>query len=143
MECLAPPYEFVLNLIYDLESGGNVRSFVRKFTQNRQNEFCELLERWLISKQANPISVIELKFKTPYQKSIWDLLEIANQGGSILSALQALEKEIRFVCEEQLETHLGQLPYKMMVPLLFFQFPALLLLLLGPVVGQLMMEVSQ
>lgn len=142
MEYLAPPYHFVLDLIYELESGGTVRSAVKKHLALVPGEFCLLLKQWLRKQELGSEKVISPDIQSVYQKSIWDLLEMSVQGVSVLSPLYELESELRFACEEQLEQHLASLPYKLMIPLLFFQFPALLLLMLGPLLAQLVMEVS-
>lgn len=142
MDGLAPPYHFVLDLIYELESGGSVRIAVRRYTSQFQGAFADALKGWLIKQQGlSPEN--KTGHNSSYQQAIFDLLDLSSQGGSILLPLYELEKEIRFACEEQLERHLSALPYKMMVPLLLFQFPALLLLLLGPLLGQLLKEFSQ
>lgn len=143
MEDLAPPYHFILELIYELESGGVVRSAVKKYLETHNNSFCLFLKQWLNKQQLGESAWQLPPTMSSYQKAIWDLLELSQQGASLMVPLYELEKELRFVCEEQLEQHLSLLPYKLMIPLLFFQFPALLLLLIGPLIGQLLTEVSQ
>lgn len=143
MEHLAPPYQFILELIYELESGGTVRAAVKKYVEVHQNEFCLILKHWMHRQQYGDQTLVVPELKSSYQKAIWDLLQLSQQGVSLLGPLYEVEKELRFVCEEKLEQHLSTLPYKMLIPLLFFQFPALLLLLLGPLIGQLLSEVSK
>lgn len=142
MEDLAPPYHFILELIYELESGGVVRAAVKKYLEVHNNSFCLFLKQWLRKQQLGEAALRGPSSMSSYQKAIWDLLELSQQGASLMAPLYELEKELRFVCEEQLEQHLALLPYKLMIPLLFFQFPALLLLLIGPLIGQLLSEVS-
>ncbi len=142
MEYLAPPYDFVLDLIYELESGGTVRSAVKKHTNITSGNFCLLLKQWLRKQELGGAVIKDPTIKSPYQKAIWDLMEMSLQGVSVLSPLYQLESELRFACEEQLEQHLATLPYKLMIPLLFFQFPALLILMMGPLLAQLITEVS-
>jgi hypothetical protein len=143
MEHLAPPYQFTLDLLYEIESGGTARSAVKKYTDHFQNDFCFILKHWQRRLEFGELIVQEPHFQSSYQKAIWDLLMLSQQGVSLLIPVKELEKELRFVCEEQLEQHLSTLPYKLMVPLLFLQFPALLLILLGPLLAQLMNEVAR
>lgn len=143
MEHLAPPYQFTLDLLYELESGGTARAAVKKYTSINQNEFCEMLKHWLRLQEFGQLLAKEPEFKSSYQKAIWDLLMLSQQGVSLVIPVKELEKELRFVCEEQLEQHLATLPYKLMIPLLFLQFPALMLLLLGPLLAQLITEVTK
>lgn len=143
MEHLAPPYQFTLDLLYELESGGTVRSAVKKYTTHFQNEFCLMLRHWLRLQEFGELVIAEPTFKSSYQKAIWDLLMLSQQGVSLIVPVRELELELRFVCEEQLEQHLATLPYKLMIPLLFLQFPALMVILLGPLLAQLLTEVAR
>lgn len=143
MEHLAPPYQFTLDLLYELESGGTARSAVKKYTTHFQNEFCLLLRHWLRVQEFGELVIAEPIFKSSYQKAIWDLLVLSQQGVSLIIPVRELELELRFVCEEQLEQHLATLPYKLMIPLLFLQFPALMVILLGPLLAQLLTEVAR
>ena len=143
MEHLAPPYQFTLDLLYELESGGTARSAVKKYTTQFQNEFCLMLRHWLRVQEFGDLVLAEPTFKSSYQKAIWDLLMLSQQGVSLIVPVRELELELRFVCEEQLEQHLATLPYKLMIPLLFMQFPALMVILLGPLLAQLLTEVAR
>ncbi len=143
MEHLAPPYQFTLDLLYELESGGTARSAVKKYTTQFQNEFCLMLKHWLRLQEFGELVLAEPAFKSSYQKAIWDLLMLSQQGVSLIVPVRELELELRFVCEEQLEQHLATLPYKLMIPLLFLQFPALMVILLGPLLAQLLTEVAR
>jgi hypothetical protein len=143
MEHLAPPYQFTLDLLYELESGGTARSAVKKYTTQFQNEFCIILRHWLRLQEFGELVIAEPTFKSSYQKAIWDLLMLSQQGVSLVIPVRELELELRFVCEEQLEQHLATLPYKLMIPLLFMQFPSLMVILLGPLLAQLLTEVAR
>ncbi len=143
MEHLAPPYQFALDLLYEIESGGTARSAVKKYTAQFNNEFCLMLKHWLRLQEFGELVVSEPTFKTSYQKAIWDLLMLSRQGVSLYLPVKELEVELRFVCEEELEQHLATLPYKLMIPLLFLQFPALMVILLGPLLAQLLTEVAK
>lgn len=143
MEHLAPPYQFTLDLLYELESGGTARSAVKKYTTHFQNEFCLMLRHWLRLQEFGELVIAEPTFRSSYQKAIWDLLMLSQQGVSLIVPVRELELELRFVCEEQLEQHLATLPYKLMIPLLFLQFPALMVILLGPLLAQLLTEVAR
>lgn len=143
MEHLAPPYQFTLDLLYELESGGTARSAVKKYTTHFQNEFCLMLRHWLRLQEFGELVIAEPTFKSSYQKAIWDLLMLSQQGVSLIVPVRELELELRFVCEEQLEQHLATLPYKLMIPLLFLQFPSLMVILLGPLLAQLLTEVAR
>ncbi len=136
MEYLAPAHDFLLFLIYEMESGGSTRTAVKKYVELRPQPWNRFLQTWLFFLQSEQNQTVEIHFQTGLQKNIWSLLNISQAGGSILTNLYELEKEVRFICEEHLEQHVSSLPYKMMIPILFFQFPALLLVMLGPIILQ-------
>ena len=102
-----------------------------------------MLRHWLRLQEFGELVIAEPTFKSIYQKAIWDLLMLSQQGVSLIVPVRELELELRFVCEEQLEQHLATLPYKLMIPLLFLQFPALMVILLGPLLAQLLTEVAR
>lgn len=58
-------------------------------------------------------------------------------GQPVLDHLAALEDEITKAADAELDIHISTLPFKMLIPLLLFQFPAYLVLLLGPALREL------
>ena len=144
MENLAPPYQFVLSLIQELESGVPARIAVKKYVRGARGEFADQLLSWqLLAEQGKGALFQKQKDKmNAFRRSIFDLLDYSLQGVSILEPLHLLEAELREVSEQRLDEHLGKLPFKLMIPLMLFQFPALLILILGPLVVHLMQEVQ-
>lgn len=144
MENLAPPYQFVLSLVQELESGVPARIAVKKYVQGARGEFADQLLSWqLLTEQGKGALFQKQKDKmNAFRRSIFDLLDYSLQGVSILEPLHLLEAELREVSEQRLDEHLGKLPFKLMIPLMLFQFPALLILILGPLVVHLMQEVQ-
>ncbi len=68
-----------------------------------------------------------------YMDALLSLLFQSRSGKAISEALLHLKEEIYLYCENKVECKLQSLPFVLLVPLLFFQFPALLLLLFGPI----------
>ena len=68
----------------------------------------------------------------PHRRALLLLLEQGLQGQSILDKLIDLEREIEVACEIEVKEDLEILPLKLLFPLLVLQFPAFLLLLVGP-----------
>ncbi len=144
MENLAPPYQFVLMLIQEIESGVAARTAVKKYVQSTHGEFSNQLLSWQLLTEKGQSAVFQKQKDkmTTFRRAIFDLLDFSLQGVSILEPLHLLEKELRDVSEQHLDTHLGKLPFKLMIPLILFQFPALLILILGPLLVHLMKEVQ-
>jgi hypothetical protein len=58
-------------------------------------------------------------------------------GQPVIEYLEGLEKEIDFASHAELDLHISTLQFKALIPLLLFQFPAYLVLLLGPLLREL------
>lgn len=144
MEDLAPTYLFVLHLLDDLSTGVPARASVKKYVQKQKNDFATQLLSWLILSEQGKLAAFqpEKERLNMVRRHIFDLLGFTDRGISIVPALRELELELRQLSRHQLDEHLGKLPFKMMVPLLLFQFPALLLLILGPLLLHLLKEVQ-
>jgi len=144
VENLAPPYQFVLFLIQELESGRAPRLAVKSYIPQSAGEFADQLLAWQVLVEQGKAALFQQRKEemNAFRRAIFDLLDFSLQGVSILEPLYQLEKELRDVSEQRLEEHLGKLPFKLMIPLLLCQFPAMLILILGPLLIHLMREVS-
>jgi len=143
MENLAPPYIFILSLIQDLESGVSARLCVQNYLKRQCDGFTPTLALWLQSVEVGHTQFQSLREELPtFRRAIFDLLDYSLQGVSILDPARSLEIEMREFSELQLEKHLAKLPFTLMLPVLFLQFPALLMLILGPLVFYLIKEVQ-
>ena len=72
-----------------------------------------------------------------YQKNLIILAMKGLSGNGIYPQLIRFEKEIIEICEDDIEKHTQLLPLKLQVPLLGLIFPALMMILLIPVVNML------
>lgn len=146
MEYLAPSYQFVLQLIEDFRAGKSLRTSVRQFLAENHNDFTKNLLKWSMHLEKGELTEFKNAFQKSnssiFQESLFDLLHLHVQGASILEPLESLELEMRQASKHQLDSHLGKLPFKMLIPLLLLQFPALLLLIIGPMLFFLIREVQ-
>lgn len=143
MDRLADPYLFVENLRYSLDSGESVFGAIKVYVQENSDSFTLLLEQWLIAIQNQNFKPGVFQQELPlFRKSIFDLLDLARQGVSIMDSLKLMEEELLKMCENDLDSHLDKLPFKLMIPMLGLQFPALMILLLGPLLIQFLQEVG-
>lgn len=74
---------------------------------------------------------------TIYQKSLISLIMQGIAGHGIYQALLRLEKDLLTICEDDVEKHTQLLPLTLQVPLLGLIFPALMMILLIPVINML------
>lgn len=143
MDNLATPYVFVEHLRYGLESGESLMVIIKRFVRNDMSEFSFTMNRWIVfSQQEQYIPGGFQKNLQIYRRSIFDLLDLAKSGASIVEPLKSMEKELISICENDLQRHLDKLPFQLMIPMLFLQFPAILILIIGPLLIQFFSEVG-
>lgn len=70
--------------------------------------------------------------KSIYRRQVLQLLEKGIKKEPIYNQILILEHEIYQACEREIQEKLIKLPYLVMIPVLFFQFPALLTVIFGP-----------
>ena len=129
---LAPPLKAVLEIRLQMENGISIAQSVKKYIQNNlQDEFAKELSLWLFARETGQKFEKKLRF---HRKILIEILSRGLRGDPIMEYLRDFEKEIIEICKEDLERHLERLPYICLVPLMLFQFPALLILLIGPLV---------
>lgn len=137
MEDLTPPLlTAVREIRWRISSGRSMREAMRMHLDRTHNSFAQTLREWWTLKAQGRPAGLE-KFKTHYQRAFLSLVDRGCAGQPTLEHLTALETEIERAAESELELHVATLPFKMLVPLLLFQFPAYLILLLGPVLREL------
>ena len=145
MESLAPSFEFVMFLKQGMHSGQSLRMALLEYVGQRIN--CPTrnsISIWLIQyDQGIETEKLLEKIASPSLRQLLELLEIGLQGHPIYPHLCELEKEIHFACQNQIEKDLAALPFKALVPLLLFMFPAYLLMLFGPLVSSFIQELNQ
>lgn len=138
MEDLSPPLlTAVREIKWRLASGRSMRESMRLYLQGSPNHFARRLGEWWVLKNQNLNPAAEPRFQTALQKAFLHLIERGCEGQPTLEHLQALEAEIESAAQLELEKHVSELPFKVLIPLLFFQFPAYLVLLLGPLLREL------
>ncbi len=139
MECLAPPLDLCVRLRLGLEGGQSVMRTIKTFHGRGKNEMSSDLAIILTAFERGeqpqlPASTNE----RIYRKAFLELVEAGLKGEPILSPLKELEAELLKACHADIEKFVGGLPMRTMIPLMLIQFPAFLLLLLGPIVGELL-----
>jgi len=139
MENIAPPLYVASHLQLELENGHSFReSLQRLLSLSHDNDFQTLLQEWSVRKAHNQSTRSLVKtVKSPYRRTLLDLFDRAWSGEPILEPLHSLKEEILAATESELDQFIATLPFRAMIPLLLLQFPAYLLLLLGPTLAEL------
>lgn len=144
MEKLSPTLACLLELRATLEAGEPVRLGLARFFKRESSDFSRSLFRWTQALDRGDLLVrrdSELE-KSPYRKILLDLLRQSFNGASIYEKVVGLEQEVRLSCEQELNEFVVKLPFKLMIPLLLLQFPAFLILLLGPLFSDLLRSIN-
>ena len=138
MVSLAPPLQAVLEIRLYIENGKSVSQAIKTYVQSAlEDSFAKELGLWLFAEETGG-SFNTKTLKSIYRKYLLDILKRGLNGEPILEMLEEYEKDLIEICKEDLEKHLQKLPFIALIPLLLFEFPALLLLLVGPLLLNLL-----
>ena len=133
MENLAPPLDLILEVRFGLEKGVSLKRSLLMYIQSRKAEpLAGILSQWLYHLESGMPTDELKKGLSFYRRQILDLLEHGLRGDSIYPQVCALEDELFESSKLELEQFIATLPLKSLIPLLLLQFPAFMLLLLGP-----------
>ncbi len=129
-------YILACELEFALRKGVSMRSALKSFRTHRYLGNDLRLIQSLIQLQQNfeagMTSDSLLQIQTVYRRQLFELIELSLSGQPILSHLTQIKNEIRRQCDLDLEAHTTLLPLKILAPLLLLQFPALLIVIIGP-----------
>jgi hypothetical protein len=124
-----------------IENGESLRTHIRRELRH-PSHFHRDLQRWFLSFEQ---MTTESNLQWPqniYRQSLFHVLGQGLKGQPIHAALQDLEREFEAAAKDDVERHLQLLPLKVLLPLLLLQFPAFLLILLGPILTDLLQRLS-
>lgn len=147
MEGLSPPLKCLIEVQAALRNGDAVRVGLAHYLESpaaANDDFAHTVRRFLFSwEQGQNWRGVIASTRSPHRRALLDLLATALAGQPILSHLDELRIELIHATESEIHRHLELLPVKMLVPLLLFQFPAFLILLFGPLLARLLVEISK
>jgi hypothetical protein len=143
MEDISPTPIFLWEIKRALEKGLSIHSGVERYIQrNSETEFAAYVEAWWSYQLNKNPSLQKRNFKekphiTMTRKYLFEILELGLKGQSILETLKNYEKELIQSCEDEIQSHIAGLPLILMIPLMGLIFPALMILLIGPLLSSL------
>ena len=121
-----------------------MREAIRLYFDDASSPFSHRLREWWALKIQDRLPKNHAQvFSSHYQRAFVDLIQRGCAGQPTLDHLSALEDEIEKAAQAELELHIATLPFKVLIPLLLFQFPAFLILLLGPLLRELAHQLGQ
>lgn len=133
MESLTPPpLCAVRELRGHLLAGRSMREAVERYLDAHADCFAQdLRERRLRADRSPPPP------KSPLRAALLTVIERGCLGDPSTEALATIEEELERAAEHEIELHLAALPFKILIPMLLFNFPGYMLLLLGPLLRTL------
>lgn len=136
MENLSPCLQVALIVRFALERGESIKLPLISFLEQNDSKviWFEQLKKLIICSNLgqSPKSILDQE-KGAYRKAIMQLVLSGLKGESIYNQICLLEDEIVQASMLELERYHLTLPIKTLVPLVLFQFPAFLMILLGPI----------
>lgn len=137
MENLAPSYGFLVYLRHSIENGVSISTSLRRYLEIEQNDFTPLLKKVVIQfENRSSVQDIMQSAMAMQRRSVLELVLAGLNGQPIYQRVVELEEELFEQCQEQIDRFIKTLPFQLMIPLFLFQFPAFLILLLGPLIMQ-------
>lgn len=130
---------FIDSLIINLNSGLSVIKAIENASKENNfkiNEFAQLFLQNIL--KGHDPEILYRKLKKTENKILFIILNMGVRGLPILQILADFKKEVSFSNKIEIENYQKILPFKLLIPLLFFYFPALILLFIGPFVVDLM-----
>lgn len=132
MENIAPPLVLLWEVKRSLEKGQSVGSGIKNYLKyTKTDEFQHQVEIWWMTQTNSQIlyDKTQLNYKRQY---LLEVLEAGLKGHSILQTLQSLEDELIMSCEDEIQKYVARLPMLSLIPLMFLIFPAMMLILILP-----------
>lgn len=132
MEDISPTLILLWDIKRSLEKGHSISVGMKTFLNRKlKDKFFNQVDEWWLS-QNNALFNFDRNNLPTTRKYLLEILEVGLQGQSILETLKAYEIEIIQSCEDEIQNHLSKLPLLLMFPLMGLIFPALMMLLIGP-----------
>lgn len=131
-------HDFMDHLITAIKRGDAIRTTIKRTISSNTGPFRDLLEDWFKEFESSKnLKKIYDRIYYPENINLLTLLEYGMDGHPILQSLEKLQEETALIIQARLESQLQSLPYKMLVPLFVFFFPALAWSFLGPFLKEL------
>lgn len=132
MEAIAPPLKLVLILRRSLEKNQSLRQGLQNYLRRHRDDYAVDVSRWYSLLQQGQDTQETLGKLSPHRRVLLQTLERGLRGESIYPLLCQLEGEIIEAAQDEIAVKLARLPMLLLIPLLLLQFPAILMLLFGP-----------
>lgn len=128
MDFIAPLAGMLIQIRFFLEEGKSVRSSVEFYIDQSTGPLRNRMVSWLNHYDNKSDQFVHV---SSYEALVFSCLARGLDGYPVMEIIKDMEQDFIEICEHDLKTHIDQLSFKLMLPLLCFVFPAFLLLLIG------------
>jgi len=147
VEFLEPRFSFVIWLEFRLGAGVSVRNAMHEYvnmeTSNRQaKRFRAALKRWVEGRQDEELARILSLNRSVMTLTLLETLQRGLAGEPIRETIGGLKEEMEFATRMAIENHLQRLPVLVLGPLMLLIFPAIMIVMIGPIVLRLLEEMG-
>ena len=136
MEHLAPPINCIISIEKAFLEGLTLKSGLKEYIELSDDDFTseiqDLLKSFMIGKKN-----YDHKSTSIYRTAVKELIWSGLNGNSITKELRSLKEEIEAACKVELDAFVESIPFRSMIPILLFQFPSFLLILMGPLLTKI------
>ena len=139
MEHLNPTLKLCLTLIRSLESSGSISLALDNYINDSSNDLIkpiEILQKAWHENLDYPKDLFNERWI--YRRHIFLLIWRGFEGQNIYQSLLVLKDEIIEAVKNDLELQAAKLPFKLLMPLLLLQVPAIFILLFGPLLADML-----
>lgn len=147
MEFLEPKFTFVIWLGFRIDAGISVKTAILEFINAespglKAKNFRMTLRRWLEIRQMTPLADILGDSGSVMTLTLFETLERGLGGEPIREAIIGLREEMEFATRMAVENHLQRLPVLVLGPLMLLIFPAIMIVMIGPIILRVLGEVG-
>lgn len=137
MEDLSPTLVLIWDVLCAIEGGYSVLHGVQIFNNRRLPQNLSTEIRKVMQDTVKPPDFRNCSGLSLHQQHLLQLIQLGSRGESVYETLKALETELILSCEDEISRHLALLPFKMMLPLLGLIMPALMIVLITPLIAMI------
>lgn len=135
MEDLSPTLVLIWDVLRAIEGGYSVVHGLQIFLNRGLPQHLRTEIQKVMRETPGPFDFRRCRGLTLQQMYLLELIQLGNRGESVYEALKSLETELILSCEDEINRHLALLPFKMMLPLLGLIMPALMIVLIAPLIA--------
>ncbi|MCB0393176.1 MAG: type II secretion system F family protein [Bdellovibrionales bacterium] len=136
MEDLAPTLKILFEVELALASGESVRTVLNS-PEILETATGRALRRWYATFERTG-KFERAALSTKQEKAMILLFKLGLQGRSIVEELNSLQEECWEESRNQILKFAELLPFKLLFPIALFVFPALMMMILGPILSQIL-----